>query len=146
MSTENLTDEQFQSELKKLTSLSVSIHADQPIIVRAKGHKFKFRYPKRIVYDKIVKLGLNVSKDEEKPKIKDKHIDVKAVAYILLHNPIKIFLFARIYTYILRWKYDSEVFSEIIEQGINPREIEAFYKSSISIMSLAQSKVAMLQL
>lgn len=144
---EAVTEEElYQEEIKKLTAMSISIHKDQPTHIIAKGVKFKIKYPKRIVYDKIVTIGLKVNNKGEVLKMKDRNADVKVAAYILLHNPILIFLFARIYVLYLKCRYDSEIYAAIIEAGINPRDIEAFYKSSISIMSLAQSKMAMLQL
>lgn len=136
----------LQDELYKLSANIISIHKDKKRIVTAKGHKFKVRFPKRIVYDKIVEVGLKVNKNGENMVLRDKNADVKVCAYILLHNPILIFFFLRIYMFYLKWRYDSEVFCAIIDNGINPKDIEAFYKSSMSIMSLSQAKMAMMQL
>ena len=129
-----------------LAATVTSILKDKKISIIVKGHKFKIRYPKRIIYDKIIDVGLKVNENGESMTLRDKNADVRVVAYILLHNPILVFLFLRVYMFYLRWRYDSEVFFSIIEKGINPKEIEAFYKSSISIMSLSQSKIAMMQL
>lgn len=139
-------EKDIKDDVYSLAASATSILKDKKVIVLVKGHKFKIRYPKRIIYDKIIDVGLKVNGDGESMTLRDKNADVRVAAYILLHNPILVFLFLRVYMFYLRWRYDSEVFFSIIEKGINPKEIEAFYKSSISIMSLSQSKIAMMQL
>ena len=139
-------EEDSKEEVYDLAATAASILKDKKINVIAKGHRFRIRYPKRIIYDKIIDVGLKVNGNGESMTLRDKNADVRVAAYILLHNPILVFLFLRVYMFYLRWRYDSEVFFSIIEKGINPKEIEAFYKSSISIMSLSQSKIAMMQL
>lgn len=139
-------EKDIKDDVYSLAASATSILKDKKVIVLAKGHRFKIRYPKRIIYDKIIDVGLKVNGEGESMTLRDKNADVRVAAYILLHNPILVFLFLRVYMFYLRWRYDSEVFFSIIEKGINPKEIEAFYKSSISIMSLSQSKIAMMQL
>lgn len=139
-------EKDIKDDVYSLAASATSILKDKKVILLVKGHKFKIRYPKRIIYDKIIDVGLKVNGDGESMTLRDKNADVRVAAYILLHNPILVFLFLRVYMFYLRWRYDSEVFFSIIEKGINPKEIEAFYKSSISIMSLSQSKIAMMQL
>lgn len=143
---QKIEGQDFQEEINKILATAISIHEDEPSKIQAKGHTFKVKYPKRLVYDKIIKVGLKINKDGEVTKLRDKNADVRVCAYILLHNPILVFLFLRPYMFYLKWRYDGEVFCSIIEKGINPKEMEAFYKSSISIMSLSQSKTAMMQL
>lgn len=113
----------IKDKIAELTAMATSIHKDSKILVVAKGHKFKIKYPKRLIYDKIVNVGLKVDNKGDAKSLRDKDSDVKVCAYILLHNPILVFFFLRVYMFYLKWRYDSEVFCAIIERGINPKEI-----------------------
>lgn len=135
-----------QSIEEKLLAMSASISKDEKKKIVVKGKTFRIKYPKRIVYDKIVRVGIKYDLDEDKLTGLSGDADVRVAAYILLHNPIKIFFFLRVYMWWLKYRYDSETFMAIIDAGINPREIEAFYKSSMSIMSLAHSKKIMMKM
>lgn len=135
-----------QSIEEKLLAMSASISKDEKKKIVVKGKTFRIKYPKRIVYDKIVRVGIKYDLDEDKLTGLSGDADVRVASYILLHNPIKIFFFLRVYMWWLKYRYDSETFMAIIDAGINPREIEAFYKSSMSIMSLAHSKKIMMKM
>lgn len=112
--------------------------------VRVLGKNFKVKPLSRWAHNKILDL-CNIELEENKetktliPNItpKNKDNDCKAAAYILLHSPIKILLFGRIKTWMMKCKYNSETFYAIIETAFNNREEVFFYKSA-SLIGMTQ--------
>lgn len=131
-----------KDELERLNAIQERIGKDIPIRIEVRGKIFKVKEPNRIVKDKVMRLGFNVKNDIKIAM----NADAKAAAYILLHNPLKVFLFGKIYTFILKWKYDGETFSKIITTAFDNKENDYFLKSSISIINQGQVRMAMMQI
>lgn len=112
--------------------------------VRVLGKTFKIKPLCRWSHNKILDLcSFEIEENKEQgtfiPKItpKNKDNDVKAAAYILLHNPLLITLFGRFKVWRMKRKYGSETFYAIIETAFNNREEVFFYKSA-SLITMAQ--------
>lgn len=141
---QEIDEEKEQKEyIDRLTSINYRISEEKPMEITARGHKFVVRFPQRMVSNKIDRVAMCL--DRKGKKVKGTvNADAKVASLILLHNPIKIFFFHRIHTWYMKYKYNSEVFSAIIETGKDNKDLDFFSKNSISLISQAQAKIQMM--
>lgn len=135
-----------KEDINKLNEIEFSAEKIFPkgYKVKVLGKEFKIKPLCRWSHNRILDLcNFDVVENAEQgtfiPKItpKNKDNDVRAAAYILLHNPIKIKLFGRWKTWRMKSKYGSETFYAIIETAFNNRE-EVFFYKSVSLMTLTE--------
>ena len=139
-------------DLDKLGEIQYKIENNEPSEVVVLGKTFKIKDMPRWTLQKIVKLGIDMDKkiDFENANsvstaiLKGGSSDVKAAAYILLCNPLKIMLFHWIYWRWLNMKYNSETFNGILDNGLEDKETLFFLKNLILIAKTTKSRTAMM--
>lgn len=137
--------------LNEITSISHRIDKDEKLIVTILGKDYKLRDTKRWVLDKIIEVLYDVNYTKSNSKTlksglrRIQNCDVKIASYIILNAWSYIpFLHA------IHWRYmkltkTSEVFSGIIEAGIDNPENAFFLKSSLILRKLLVSRTQMIQ-
>ena len=106
--------------------------------VKVLGKTFKVKPMCRWTQNKVLDT-CKVDIVDDKLVLNDttKDNDVKAAAYILLHNPIKIILFGKIKTWRMKSKYNSETYFAIINEALNNYDQVFFYKN-VSLITMTQ--------
>ena len=136
--------------LNKIASIAHRIEKGEKTRVEILGKEYSISDTKRKVLDNIIDVlyDTNYNQDENPTKQlnKVKNSDVKIASYLLLNALSYIpFLHAIHWRYLRAFK-TSEVFSGIIDAGLNNPEQAFFLKGSISARNLIASRMQMIKM
>ena len=140
-----------QEELiNQIAAISHRVDKGAKVEVEILGVKYKLSDTKRKVLDKIIDIQYDLSfgteKDQRKQMKKIQDSDVKIASYLIL-NALSYIPFV----HAIHWRYlraykTSEVFSGIIDTGLNNPEQAFFLKGSISARNLMASRMQMIKM
>jgi hypothetical protein len=136
--------------LNKIASISHRIEKGAKTEIEILGKKYSISDTKRKVLDNIIDVLYDVNYNQENDPVKQlskvKNSDVKIASYLLLNALSYIpFLHAIHWRYLRAFK-TSEVFSGIIDAGLNNPEQAFFLKGSISARNLMASRMQMIKM
>lgn len=140
-----------QEELiNKIASISHRIEKGVKVKVEILGKTYSISDTKRKVLDNIIDILYDVnytkSKDHKKQLKRIKESDVKIASYLMLNAWSYIPFVHAIHWRYLRAFKTSEVFSGIIDAGLNNPEQAFFLKGSISARNLMASRIQMIKM
>lgn len=140
-----------QEELiNQIASISHRIEKGAKVEVQILGKKYKLSDTKRKVLDNIIDILYDVNYSKEKNHKKQlrkiKNSDVRIASYLML-NALSYIPFV----HAIHWRYlrafkTTEVFSGIIDTGLNNPEQAFFLKGSISARNLMASRIQMIKM
>ena len=140
-----------QEELiNKIASISHRVDKGAKVEVEILGKKYSLSDTKRKVLDNIIDILYTVNFTEATDQKKQLKLvqtsDVKIASYLML-NALSYIPFA----HAIHWRYlraykTSEVFSGIIDAGLNNPEQAFFLKGSISARNLMASRMQMIKM
>ena len=136
--------------IKQLASISHRIEKGAKVEVVLLGKKYKLSDTKRKVLDNIINILYEVDYSEDKnvkrQLRKIQTSDVKIASYLILNSLSYIPFAHAIHWRFLRAYRTSEVFSGIIDAGLNNPEQAFFLKGSISSRNLMASRIQMIKM
>jgi len=135
--------------IKKIASISSRIDKGMKTDAMILGKKYRLSDTKRWVLDDIIAIIYSVDYSDEKDLKKQlrnvQTSDVRIASYLML-NALSYIPFV----HAIHWRYlrafkTSEVFSGIIEAGLNNPEQAFFLKGSLAIRNLMVSRIQMIR-
>ena len=140
-----------QEELiQKIASISHRIEKGSKTEVQILGKTYRLSDTKRKVLDNIINILYAVDYSEDKNFKRQLKLiqtcDVRIASYLILNSWSYIPFAQAIYWRYLRAFRTSEVFSGIIDAGLNNPEQAFFLKGSLSARNLKASRMQMIQM
>lgn len=136
--------------INKIASISHRIEKGAKTEVEILGNKYRISDTKRKVLDNIIDVLYDVNYNQDKDPVKQlskvKNSDVKIASYLLLNVLSYIPFLHSIHWRYLRAFKTSEIFSGIIDAGLNNPEQAFFLKGSISARNLMASRMQMIKM
>lgn len=136
--------------INKIASISHRVDKGVKVNVEILGRKYSLSDTKRKVLDNIIDILYDVNYGEpesnKKQLKKIQNSDVKIASYLIL-NALSYIPFA----HAIHWRYlrafkTTEVFSGIIDAGLNNAEQAFFLKGSLSARNLIASRIQMIKM
>lgn len=136
--------------IKKIAAISHRVEKGAKTEVEILGKTYRIGDTKRWVNDKIIGIMYDVNYSEEKDYKKQLRkisiSDVKVASYLMLNGLSYIPFLHAIHWRYLRLFKTSEVFSGIIEAGLNNPETAFFMKGSLIARNLMTSRIQMIKM